>query len=59
MKSQPLFHRSIIQSAAWQAVVKLDPRHQFRNPVMFVVLVGSVLTTVLGLQALSGQGEAP
>ncbi|GAA2017847.1 potassium-transporting ATPase subunit KdpB [Nakamurella flavida] len=28
---------------------KLDPRHQARNPVMFVVLVGSVLTTVLAV----------
>jgi K+-transporting ATPase ATPase B chain len=39
--------------------VKLDPRVQIRNPVMFVVLVGAVLTTVLWLQALVGQGEAP
>ena len=29
---------------------KLDPRHQARNPVMFVVLVGSVLTTVLAIK---------
>ena len=29
---------------------KLDPRHQARNPVMFVVLVGSVLTTVLAVK---------
>ncbi|MFD1824079.1 potassium-transporting ATPase subunit KdpB [Mumia zhuanghuii] len=31
------------------ALAKLDPRHMWRNPVMFVVLVGSVLTTVLAL----------
>src|SRR4029078_128780 len=37
----------------------LDPRHQFKNPVMFVVEVGSVLTTILFFQALFGQGEAP
>ena len=30
-----------------------------RNPVMFVVEVGSVLTTALWIQALAGQGEAP
>ncbi len=30
-----------------------------RNPVMFVVEVGSVLTTALWIQALLGQGEAP
>ncbi|TAM95804.1 MAG: K(+)-transporting ATPase subunit B, partial [Rhodanobacteraceae bacterium] len=38
---------------------KLSPRAQFRNPVMFVVLVCSVLTTALWLQALVGHGEAP
>jgi K+-transporting ATPase ATPase B chain len=38
---------------------KLDPRLQLRNPVMFVVEVGSVLTTVLWVQALFGHGEAP
>ncbi|QBJ98526.1 K(+)-transporting ATPase subunit B [Rhodococcus sp. ABRD24] len=31
------------------AVRKLDPRHQARNPVMFVVLVGSVVTTIMAL----------
>ncbi len=48
---------------AWPAIVdafkKLDPRIQWRNPVMFVVYVGSILTTVLWAQALGGQGEAP
>ena len=39
--------------------VKLDPRRMVRNPVMFVVEVGSVLTTALWIQALLGQGEAP
>jgi len=38
---------------AWQslpqALVKLDPRHVFRSPVMFVVWVGSVLTTVISI----------
>jgi K+-transporting ATPase ATPase B chain len=38
---------------------KLDPRHQMKNPVMFVVEVASVLTTGLCVQALVGQGEAP
>jgi potassium-transporting ATPase ATP-binding subunit len=31
------------------ALRKLDPRHQLRNPVMFVVWVGSVLVTVLAV----------
>src|SRR4029077_10712431 len=38
---------------------KLDPRHQVKNPVMFVVEIGSVLTTGLFVQALVGHGGAP
>ncbi|MBP1692689.1 MAG: kdpB, partial [Chloroflexi bacterium] len=38
---------------------KLDPRWMVRNPVMFVVEVGSLLTTALFIQALIGKGEAP
>jgi potassium-transporting ATPase ATP-binding subunit len=38
---------------------KLNPAHMVRNPVMFVVEVGSALTTVLWLQAMWGRGEAP
>jgi K+-transporting ATPase ATPase B chain len=41
------------------AFKKLDPRWMLRNPVMFVVEVGSVLTTLLWVQALLGRGEAP
>ena len=37
---------------------KLSPRAQARNPVMFVVYVGAILTTILFLQALFGKGEA-
>src|SRR6201990_257032 len=38
---------------------KLTPRTQFRNPVMFCVYVGSILTTILWVAALAGQAEAP
>ena len=38
---------------------KLSPRAQVRNPVMFVVWVGAILTTLLFVQALVGEGEAP
>ncbi|AMP00963.1 K+-transporting ATPase, B subunit [Collimonas arenae] len=37
---------------------KLAPQTQLRNPVMFVVYVGSILTTLLYFQALTGKGEA-
>jgi len=58
-KSKSLFEPSIVGPAIIDSFRKLDPRHQIKNPVMFVVLVGSVLTTGLFLQALSGKGEAP
>jgi K+-transporting ATPase ATPase B chain len=58
-KARSLFDGPILRRAVVDAVRKLDPRIQVRNPVMFVVLVGSVLTTGLWLQALLGQGEAP
>src|ERR1700736_3752603 len=42
-----LFEPTIVRRAARDSFAKLDPRLQARNPVMFVVLVGSVWTTVL------------
>ncbi|RAS20206.1 K+-transporting ATPase ATPase B chain [Microvirgula sp. AG722] len=42
-----------------EAFCKLSPRVQLRNPVMFVVYLGSIVTTLLGIQALGGDGEAP
>jgi len=58
-KSKPLFDAAIIGPAIIDSLRKLDPRHQIKNPVMFVVLVGSLLTTGLYIQSLFGQGEAP
>ena len=48
-----LYQRAVIDSFK-----KLDPRLQIRNPVIFVVEIGSVLTTFLWLQSLTGKGEA-
>ena len=45
------------RAAVIDALVKLNPRWMVRNPVMFVTEVGSVLTTVLWIQALLGHGE--
>src|SRR6185295_9836222 len=55
---RPLFDPPLVKRAVLDSFVKLDPRHQVRNPVMFTVLVGSVLTTGLWIQSLVGQGEA-
>ena len=51
--------KSLLLPAIAEALRKLSPRRQFRNPVMFVVFVCSALTTGLWLQALVGHGEAP
>ena len=53
-----LFDPALVKPPIGQALAKLDPRVQWRNPVMFVVYVGSVFTTLLGVQALGGHGEA-
>jgi K+-transporting ATPase ATPase B chain len=45
-KARALFEPKIVRAAALDAFRKLDPRVQVRNPVMFVVLVGSVLVTL-------------
>jgi potassium-transporting ATPase ATP-binding subunit len=47
LPSRSLFDPEIVRGAIVDSFRKLHPRTQARNPVMFVVLVGSVLTTVL------------
>lgn len=59
MTKRNLLESGIVRQALRDSFRKLDPRHQMRNPVMFVVFVGSLLTTVLGVQAIAGRGEAP
>ena len=56
---RPLFDPPIVRRAIGDSFKKLDPRHQVKNPVMFVVEVGSLLTSALWVQALLGRGEAP
>jgi potassium-transporting ATPase ATP-binding subunit len=41
-----MWDREIMVPAIWDSFEKLDPRWQARNPVMFVVEVGSVITTI-------------
>jgi potassium-transporting ATPase ATP-binding subunit len=38
---------NLVRSAAWSSLLKLNPRNMMGNPVMFVVEIGSVITTVL------------
>jgi K+-transporting ATPase ATPase B chain len=58
-KTFTLFDMTLLKPALVDSFKKLDPRVQWRNPVMFVVYVGSIITTILFVQALGGQGEAP
>src|SRR6187399_2410407 len=58
--ARPLFEGPIVRRAIRDSFAKLHPRHQLRNPVMFVVEVGSVLTTLLFVFSLTGTlSEAP
>jgi len=56
--ARPLFEPAIVRGAIAASFRKLHPRRMVRNPVMFVVEVGSLLTTVLWAFALAGHGEA-
>src|SRR6202035_5604632 len=46
-KSKSIWDMKIVRRAALDSLVKLDPRNMMKNPVMFVVEVGSVATTIL------------
>ena len=59
VRSRALFDAAIIRQAVVDSFKKLTFRRQVRNPVMFVVYVGSILTSLLWVQALVGAGEAP
>jgi K+-transporting ATPase ATPase B chain len=55
---RPLFDPPIVRRAIRDSFAKLDPRHMVRNPVMFVVMIGSALTTlVLVRDLLQGRGD--
>jgi K+-transporting ATPase ATPase B chain len=47
-----MFDAALVKPALIESFKRLQPRAQWRNPVMFVVWVGSALTTLLGIVAL-------
>jgi K+-transporting ATPase ATPase B chain len=59
VRARSLFDTGIVKQAIVDSFRKLTFQRQVRNPVMFVVYVGSILTTLLWVQALVGTGEAP
>ena len=50
--------KDLIGPAVRSSLVKLDPRDVARNPVMFVVEIGSVITTIAFIAALAGSGQS-
>ncbi len=58
-KARSLFDTAILRRALVDSIYKLDPRREIRNPVMFTVYVGSILTTGLWILSLTTVGEEP
>ena len=60
-QARPLFEAAILRGAVKDAFLKLDPRRMVKNPVMFVVEVGSAFTAVLFVYSLAAGGttESP
>ena len=58
-RTHSFFDTGIVKQAIVDSFCKLTFWRQVRNPVMFVVYVGSILTSLLWVQALVGKGEAP
>jgi potassium-transporting ATPase ATP-binding subunit len=58
-KSTAIFNLANVKEAVIGAFAKLTPRQQWKNPVMFVVYLGSLLTTVLWLNSLANVSDEP
>ena len=54
-----MWSSALVGPALLDSLRKLSPAAQMKNPVMFVVYAGSILTTILWIMALRGQAEAP
>ncbi|WP_313108404.1 potassium-transporting ATPase subunit KdpB [Pseudescherichia vulneris] len=53
-KQLALFEPALVREALIASFVKLNPRVQWRNPVMFIVWIGSLLTTLLAIAMAAG-----
>ena len=54
-----LWDPAIVQPAIFDSFRKLDPRHMWRSPVMLIVEIGAVITTVILIGNLTGGGVDP
>lgn len=53
-KAAKLFDRGILKTASLDALKKFDPRMLIKNPVMFIVAIGAVMTTIVTAQDIAG-----
>jgi K+-transporting ATPase ATPase B chain len=53
-RARPLFDPPIVRRALSDSFVKLNPRTMMKNPVMFVVEVGALMTTVAAVRDFAG-----
>ena len=58
-KKQKLLTPEILNQAFLGSFKKLDPRYMIKNPVMFVVEVGFVITLILAIFTLTGSLSFP
>jgi K+-transporting ATPase ATPase B chain len=56
--SRTIFSKDIVLAAIRDSFLKLDPRTLFRNPVIFIVELGSVITTAIFVRDLFGDDDA-
>jgi K+-transporting ATPase ATPase B chain len=59
VKTKTMFERELVRSAFWGSLQKLDPRALWRSPVMFLVEVGSVITTIIFATSLIYETSEP
>ncbi|REC62392.1 K(+)-transporting ATPase subunit B [Chryseobacterium pennae] len=53
-QSQTLFQRDLVNEAIKQSFVKLNPKIMFKNPVMFLVEIGTVVMFIVSMFSLAG-----
>lgn len=58
-KSPNLFNADLLKPALINSFLKLNPKNQIHNPIMFTVLIGSIMVSIIFIQSLFSTGEAP
>ncbi len=53
--NKSLFQKELIQEALVQSFIKLNPKTMFRNPVMFLVWIGTLIMLIVSIWTLTGE----